>query len=132
MRTGSYVGRQFKTFTANGAAAQPVFTIALPNYACEVRFKIEGSSKNVFAYSWNPKYNTTTVTPNDIQNDSDFYTISFDSTQTGYQGLQTTKEIIWRHAEGMPNALFIFPASVGANGDTILSYSIVGGKNNGY
>jgi len=133
MRTGSYVGRISKSVTSNPAVAQPVFTISLPNYACEVRFKLEGSSKNTWGYSWNPKYNTDTVIPNDIATDTDWFSIQgAGSGVYGAGGIQTTKEYIWRHADGMPNALFIIPVGTGVNEDTVLSYSILGGKNNGY
>lgn len=132
MNSQSYVGRIYKTFTANNATAQPVFTITLPNYACEVRFKIEGSTKNTFAYSFDPKYNVPELIPNEIMFDNTFYTISPDSTRSGIGGTQCTQEIVWRHAEGMPNALFIICTTAASANQQILSYSIIGGKNNGY
>ena len=132
MRTGSYVGRIYKTFNGNPTAAEPVFTIPLPNYACEVRFKVEGSSKNTFAYSFDPKYNTPTVVPNDVQLDNTLFSLQVATDLAGFAGLQTTKEVVWRHADNMPNALFIVPMTTGSSGQMICSYSIIGGKNHGY
>ena len=133
MRTGSYVGR-IDSGTYNTASSdQPVITLGLPEYACEVRFRILFANRGDYGYSFDSQY------------DKGFFNVSTDVTNVNYIAIPSntslsdqagnafTQEVVIRSASGLPRNLFVFPiANPGGLGSFTLEYQIIGGKNNGY
>tara|TARA_R100000388_G_scaffold94502_1_gene81977 strand:- start:4347 stop:4757 length:411 start_codon:yes stop_codon:yes gene_type:complete len=136
MRTGSYVGRidsGLLPLFAPGDTEMPVLTLGLPEYACEVRFRVLDAIRGNFGYSFDSLYDKGFFDIDDDINNTNYVILPTDTNLSDQDGNAFTRDVIIRSASGLPRNLFIFPTAIPSGlGSFTLEYQIIGGKNNGY
>lgn len=135
MRTGSYVGRidSGLLLFAPGASEMPVLTLGLPEYACEVRFRVKDGIRGNYGYSFDSQYDQGYFDINNDINNTNYVVLPTDTNLSDQDGDAYTRDVIIRSASGLPRNLFVFPTAIPSGlGSFTLEYQIIGGKNDGY
>lgn len=131
----NYAGRLVGRTSGNNGAAHKVLTLSLPKNACEVRFRvITPSSKNQFAYSFEPRYDNIEVVPNELKSNTntDYWLLVQTSDAVINSPYGVSEDIIIRSPTTLPGRINFLVWNSGTNEDFSVYYQIIGGKNNGY
>jgi len=131
----NYAGRLVGQTSGNNGADHKVLTLSLPKNACEVRFRVVcGSSKNQFAYSFEPRYDNISVVPNELKLDSntDYWLLAQTSNAVANLTYIVSEDIIIRSPTTLPGRVNFLVWNTGTVDTWYVYYQIIGGKNNGY
>jgi len=131
----NYAGRIVGSCDGNNGNPQEVLTLSLPKSACELRFRVwSTSSKNQFAYSFEPRYDNVQVIPSDLQGlqNTDYRILAQSPSAIVISQFVISEEIIIRNAKELPERLNILVYNTGSSSPVYLDYQIIGGNNNGY
>lgn len=131
----NYAGRIVGSCDGNNNNAQQVLTLSLPQSACELRFRVwSQSSKNQFAYSFEPRYDNVEVIPSELQGtqNTDYRILAQSSASVLATPFVISEEIVIRNPKQLPERLNVLVYNTGTISPIYLDYQIIGGKNNGY